>query len=216
MSMVFTVGFDVTDMEGKSVLVFLKPVNPQRNVLIHAWRVLTGAPGGSLSFSYDGAISTDVSSAGWQPGSSIVSARADVLPGQLYSVVSPSGLSPELQLAPASLAQTTLTPEQAGVINQTNPFIQFDSNWYVDSQPVMTAPHVDTGMTVVFQCPPTLYFMVAPAPMAGQTYIVQNFLDMTEYPVPASASAVNVTLTRDQGLWVFKFQALPAAPAGVT
>lgn len=216
MSTVFTVSFEVTQMEGKSVLVFLKPVNPQWNVLIHAWRVLTGAPGDSLSFSYDGAISTDVSSAGWQPGSSIVSNREAVQPGQLYAAVSPSGLSPQLQLAPASLAQTTLTPEQSGVINQTNPFIQFDSNWYVDSQPVMTAPYVDTGMTVVFQCQPALYFMVAAAPMAGQTCIVQNFADMTEYQVPATAAAVNVALTRDQGFWRFNFDVTQSAVAGAT
>ncbi|HCA26865.1 MAG TPA: hypothetical protein DEP05_04370, partial [Betaproteobacteria bacterium] len=132
---------DVQDMQGKTVLVFLKPQSPQRNYLIHAWQVLTGSAGATESFDYEAVISTDVTSSGEKPGNIITSGGTTILPGQLFEATSPNGLSPKLQLAPTSLAQEKLTPEQCGVINKTNPFIQFDSNWYVNKRPVVTMPY---------------------------------------------------------------------------
>jgi len=41
--------------------------------------------------------------------------------------------------------------------------------------------------------------------MIGQTYIVQNFSDMTRYVAPITATEVDVTLTRPSGLWTFDF-----------
>ncbi|MGA4636063.1 hypothetical protein ACPA5B_19510 [Pseudomonas solani] len=205
----FNVHFAVEDMEGKTVLVFLKPQNPQRDYNIHAWRVLTGSAGASEQFSYVDQIETDLSSTGDTLDEKIISARATVQPGQLMQAVSPGGLSPHLQPAPTSLAQEKLTPQQCGVINQTNPFIQFDCNWYVGGHPVVTMPKVDLNMTVSFEMMPGhFYFMVASAPLAGQTYIVQNFSDMTEYVLPITATEVEVTLTRPSGLWTFEFMSL--------
>ncbi|OEZ62014.1 hypothetical protein [Duganella sp. HH105] len=204
----FNVIYDVEsdELQGKTVLVFLKPQNPQRNYLIHAWQVLTGSAGATESFSYEANIATDVTSTGVNDNK-IVSGRQQLLPGQLLSAVSPNGLSPKLQPAATSLAQTKLTPQQCGVINQTNPYTQFDSNWYVNDKPVVTMPYVDTNMTVSFEYLPNFYFMVATPPMVGQTYIVQNFSDMTQYVMPITATEVNVTLTRNQGLWTFDFAA---------
>lgn len=207
MSTKFNVTMDVQDMQGKTVLVFLKPQNPQRNYMIHAWQVLTASAGASESFEYEAVISTDVTSSGEKPGNSIVSGKTVVMPGQLFTAQSPSGLSPKLSMAPTSLADQKLTPEQCGVINQTNPFIQFDSNWYVNDRPVVTMPYVDLNMTVSFEYLPNFYFMVASPPMVGQTYIVQNFSDMTQYVMPITATEVDVNLTKDKGLWTFDFAA---------
>jgi hypothetical protein len=202
----FNVKMDVEDMQGKTVLVFLKPQNPQRNYMIHAWQVLTGSAGATESFMYEAIISTDVTSTGVN-NNTIISGRQTVQPGQLLSAVSPNSLSPMLQQAPTSLAQSKLTPQQCGVINQTNPFIQFNSNWYVNNKPVVTMPYVDSNMTVSFEYLPNFYFMVASPPLVGQTYIVQNFSDMTQYVMPITATEVDVTLTKVQGLWTFDFDA---------
>lgn len=204
----FNVNFNVSadELQGKAVLVFLKPQQPQRNYQIHAWQVLTGSAGATESFDYAAQISTDVSSLGVNDNK-IISGRKHIVPGQLLSAVSPSGLSPLLQPAATSLAQVKLTPQQCGVINHTNPYFQFDSNWYVNDRPVVTMPYVDTNMTVSFEYLPNFYFMVATPPMAGRTYIVQNFSDMTQYVLPDTAAAVDVTLSRSQGLWSFDFAA---------
>jgi hypothetical protein len=202
----FNVTMNVEDMQGKTVLVFLKPQNPQRNYMIHAWQVLTGSAGATESFMYEAIISTDVTSSGVN-NNTIISGRQTVQPGQLLSAISPNSLSPMLQPAPTSLAQSKLTPQQCGVINQTNPFIQFNSNWYVNNKPVVTMPYVDSNMTVSFEYLPNFYFMVASPPLIGQTYIVQNFSDMTQYVMPITATSVDVTLTRNQGLWTFDFDA---------
>lgn len=203
----FNVTMNVEDMEGKTVLVFLKPQNPQRNYRIHAWQVLTGSAGSTEAFDYQAVISTDVTSVGENPANVITSGATEIQPGQLFQAESPNGLSPRLQLAPTSLAQEKLTPQQAGVINKTNPFIQFDSNWFVNDKPVVTMPQVDANMTCSFEYIPNFYFMVAAPPMIGQTYIVQNFSDMTQYVMPITATEVDVSLTKVSGLWTFDFAA---------
>lgn len=204
---VFNVSFAVDDMQGKTVLVFLKPQNPQRDYRIHAWQILTGSAGATESFTYEAVIETDVTTVGEKPGNVIISGRHRASPGNLLQAVSPSGLSPILQPASSSLALEKLTPQQCGVINSTNPYIQLDSNWYVNGRPVVTMPKVDARMTVSFEYEPNFYFMVATPPMVGQTYIVQNFSDMTQYVAPITATEVDVTLTRQNGLWCFDFAA---------
>jgi hypothetical protein len=201
-----TCNVEPNDLQGKAVLVFLKPQNPQRNYQIHAWQVLDGAAGATESFDYEARISTDVTSVDAND-SKVISERQVILPGQLLAASSPGGLAPLLLPAPASLAQAKLTPQQSGVINKTNPFIQFDSNWYVSSKPVVTMPRVDLNMTVSFEYLPSFYFMVASPPLVGQTYIVQNFSDMEQYAMPITATEVDVTLSRNHGLWHFDFAA---------
>ncbi|MBB4816970.1 hypothetical protein HNP29_000327 [Pseudomonas alcaligenes] len=204
----FNVHFAVEDMEGKTVLVFLKPQNPQRDYNVHAWRVLTGSAGATERFGYETQIEVDVTSVGNSADQSITSGRKAIQPGQLFQAVSPAGLSPMLQSAPSSLAQEKLTPLQCGVINRTDPFIQFDCNWYIGGHPAVTLPRVDVNMTVSFELMPDhFYFMVTTPPMEGQTYTVQSFSDMTLYVLPVTANQVDVTLTRPNGLWSFDFQA---------
>lgn len=205
MATVFNVSMEVEDMEGKTVLVFLRPIPPQRNYLIHAWQVLTASAGSTESFAYDAVISTNVSSIGVNPHNNIVSETQLIQPGSLLQAVSPNGLSPTLQPAPTSLAQEKLTPSQAGVINNTVPYIQFDCNWLVNNKPVVTVPDVDAGMTCSFEYEPNFYFMVAAPPMIGQTYIAQNFSDMTRYVMPITATEVDVSVTKVQGRWEFGF-----------
>lgn len=202
---IFNVNFDAgpDDLAGKTVLVFLKPQHPQRDDQIHAWQILHGVAGSTESFQYHDSISTDVSSRD-RHDEKIISKREHVSPGQLLSVVSPNGV-PVLQPAPVSVAQEKLTPLQCGIINKTHPFIQFDSNWYVNDKPVVTRPRVDMHTTVSFEYMPSFYFMLAPPPKAGQTYIVQNFSDMTHYVPPVTASDVHVRLYLFQGYWNFEF-----------
>jgi hypothetical protein len=201
-----TCNVEPNDLQGKAVLVFLKPQNPQRNYQIHAWQVLDGAAGATESFDYEARISTDVTSVDAND-SKVISERQVILPGQLLAASSAGRLAPLLLPAPASLAQTKLTPQQSGVINKTNPFIQFDSNWYVSGKPVVTMPRVDLNMMVSFEYLPNFYFMVASPPLVGQTYIVQNFSDMEQYAMPITATEVDVTLSRNHGLWRFDFAA---------
>jgi len=203
----FNVTMNVEDLQGKTVLVFLKPGNPQRNYIVHAWQVLTGSAGSTESFEYEPDVTTNVSSVGTDSNNSIESAAVSIMPGELFQAVSPSGLSPILDQAPTSLAEEKLTPYQCGIINKTNPFIQFDSNWFVNARPVVSMPYVDANMTVSFEFEPHFYFMVAAPPMVGQTYIVQNFSDMTRYVMPITATEVDVSVTKEQGLWKFDFLA---------
>jgi hypothetical protein len=201
----FNVTMNVSSMEGKSVLVFLKPLAPQRNYLIHAWQNLNASAGATESFEYEANISTCVTSVGLNPSNTVISKTESVVPGQLLQAVSPNGLSPKLEKASTALAQAKLTPQQAGVVNNTNPFCQFDCNWFVNDKPVVTMPKVDAGMTCSFEYMPNFYFMVAAPPLIGQTYIVQNFSDMTKYVMPISATSVNVSVSKNQGRWEFDF-----------
>lgn len=205
MSTTFNIHYDVVDMQGKNVLVFLKPIPPERNYRIRAWHVLTGSAGSTESFEYDNVISTDVTSAGDDRESSITSGRMVTQPHQLLRAISPNGLSPRLEPAPTALANEKLTPSQCGVINSTVPFIEFDCNWYVNDRPVVTQPDVDADMTCTFEYEPNFYFMVAAPPMIGQSYTIQNFSDMTQFTLPLSATTVDVHLTREQGVWTFSF-----------
>lgn len=107
------------EMRGKTALVFLNPQNPQSNYQMHAWQVLKGVPGTTESFVYDHQVPIDVRSYGADDNMKMTSECQSLQP------------------------QASLTPQQGGVINQTNPYIQFDSNWYVNARPVVTMQHVD-------------------------------------------------------------------------
>ncbi|MGA4636061.1 hypothetical protein ACPA5B_19500 [Pseudomonas solani] len=178
------------DIEGKTMRVFLKP-NPQADYHPSAWQVPSGA---TEPFVYDAVIGTDISSIAEKAGNPLP------LPGDLLQAVSPG----EMSQLPGS---QTLTPQQSGVINQSTPYIQFESNWYVNDRPVVTMPYVDPNMTVGFEYQPNFYFMVATPPMIGQTYTVQNFSDMTQYVAPITATDVDVTLSHPNGPWRFDFNA---------
>ncbi|WP_454774613.1 hypothetical protein [Janthinobacterium tructae] len=36
-----------------------------------------------------------------------------------------------------------MTPQQGGAITKTNPYLQFDSDWYVNARPAVTMQYVD-------------------------------------------------------------------------
>lgn len=201
----FKVNFNVDDMKGKTVLVFLKPKNLRRDYRIHIWQDLAGLAGSSETFSYEDVIAVDVTTGGSTAGNVIASSRRIVKPGQLFQATNPGALSPSLELASSSMAQEKLTPQQCGVVNKTAPFQQCDANWYVNDRPVVSMPFVDRNTTVSFEYEPHFYFKVAPPPMIGQSYIIQNFADMTEYRLPVAATDVTVDLTRHNGQWHFDF-----------
>lgn len=201
----FNVAMNTDDMEGKTVLVFIRPTPALSNYRIHAWQVLTASAGSIESFSYDSIITTNVSSVGVNPDNQLVSETKYIQPGSLLQAVSPNGLSPKLQEAPTSAAQEKLTPSQVGVINNTEPYIQFDCNWLVNHKPVATVQDVDARMTCSFEYKPIFYFMVAAPPMVGQTFIAQNFSGMTSYVMPITATEIDVSVTKVQGRWAFNF-----------
>lgn len=134
------------EMRGKTALVFQKPQNPQSNYRNPAWQALKGVPGPIESFVYDHQIALDMRSHG---------AGDDMK------------MTPERQSQPP---QASLTPQQGGVIPRTNPFIQFDSNWYVSARPVVNMQYVDAHSAT------------------------------TQSVVPATAPEGDVTLNRNQDL----------------
>ena len=107
------------EMRGKTVLVFLKPQNPWGNYQNPAWQALKGVPGPIESFVYDHHIPLDMRSHG----------AGDNMK-----------MTPERQ---SQQPQASLTQQQDGAITKTNPYIQFDSDWYVNARPVVTMPPVD-------------------------------------------------------------------------
>ncbi|MCU9946062.1 hypothetical protein [Pseudomonas sp. PDM13] len=80
----FNVNFEVDDMQGKTVLVFLKPQNPQRNYQIHAWQVLTGSAGTTETFDYEAVISTDVATQGSSLETPLMPGVMHVIPGRVF------------------------------------------------------------------------------------------------------------------------------------
>lgn len=205
MATVFNVTMDTENMQGKSVLVFLRPANAQSNARIHAWQVLTPSAGATASFEYNPAISTHVFSRR-DPPNYIRSETMEAHPGSLLEAVSSEGLSPKLQQAPTSLAQEKLTPQQTGVINHTDPHIELDSKWLVNGKAVVTLPDLGDGMVSAFEYEPNLYFMVARPPLVGQRYNIEDFANMTRYPIPTTDTEVYVNVSSgEEGRWNFTF-----------
>jgi hypothetical protein len=202
---VFNVTLDGEQMLGQGVLVFLRPVTAQRDVFIHAWQVLIASSGDNESFEYESVISTNVFSRR-NPPHYILSDTMEVRPGSLLRVVSADELSPRLEMAPADLAQEKLSPQQAGVINNTDPHIELDCNWLVNNRLVLTVPILGDGAVSSFEYEPNLYFMVARPPLVGQTYNLQDFANMTRYPLPTTDTEVYISVTSgDEGRWNFTF-----------
>ena len=204
MAIEFRVAMDAEKMQGNSVLVFLRPIPPHRNNLIHAWQVLSVSEGTSESFEYDAVITTNVTSRRYPPHY-IISETMEVQPGSLLEVVSSSELSAKLQMADSSLARDKLTPHQVGVINRTEPYIQLDCNWLVSGRPVVTMPDLEEGGCCTFEYEPNLYFGVAMPPLVGQCYDSHVFSNMTSYPIPTTTTEVFVTVSSNKGGWDFAF-----------
>jgi hypothetical protein len=201
----FNVHFNAADMDGKAVLVFIKPESPQRNSRIHAWQVLTGTEGLPEFFHYENHVDVNVTPIHSEPSTPLTPNTVSIAPGQLYQAVSMDGRAFVLRLCPPSLTQSKLSPGQCGVMNAVTPFMELDCHWFVDNRPVVTMPHVDTNMTVSFEYLNHLYFTVAKPPTPGQTYSVKDFSPMTRYVMPARAQTVDVDLTCENGRWAFDF-----------
>lgn len=204
MATTFHVTMNAENMEGKGVLIFLRPTSLPRDALVHAWQALIPSTGSTASFEYNPVISSHVFSRR-DPSHYILSDTNNVHPGSLLEAVSSEGLSPKLQMAPTSLAEEKLTPTQVGVINHTHPHVELDCNWLVSGRPVVTVPNLGDGETCPFELEPNLYFMVARPPLVGETYSPDNFADMTCYPAPAVDSEIYINVIEDQGRWQFVF-----------
>lgn len=196
-------------MQGKRVLVFLRPQRPRTNFLVHAWQDLEISSGAMARFDFDGRISARLLSRGRAGQPPTLSAEQIIHPGQLYLAMRPEGLSPALQPAPAGMARERLTPQQAGIYNQTYPYTSVDCVWHVSGSPVVTMPGLDWGMTCSFEYVPTLYFMIAAPLITGENFTVQAFTDMMAYPVSADTSSIDVEIAREKGRWLFNFRSDP-------
>jgi len=195
---------DVADMRGKSVLVFLRPLRPARNMLIHAWQVLDLSAGAVASFDIDPAISASITT---RSGGNVTRSEAVAIPaGNLFQAVRPGALSPKLEPCSDGMAAARLTPEQSGIYNQTIPPIPIDCRWLVGGSPVVTQTDVDWGMTCTFECELSLYFMVAAPLLDGENFTVQAFTDATPYVPSPDTSVLNVTINRERNRWLFDFQ----------
>ncbi|MBI5936527.1 MAG: hypothetical protein HY850_01620 [Betaproteobacteria bacterium] len=196
---------DVTDMHGKRVLVFLRPQHPRIDYLVHAWQDLEISSGATAYFYFDDAVSARLLTQGKRGDNPTCSAEQAIQPGQLFLAQRPDGLSPTLNPAPTGMAIERLTPQQAGIYNQTYPYTSIDCIWCVSGSPVVTMPYLDWGMTCTFEYVPVFYFMVASPLISGENFTVQAFTDMTPYPVSPSISTLDVEITRDKGRWMFNF-----------
>lgn len=198
---------DVHDMQGKRVLVFLRPLQPRTDYLVHAWQELEISSGATAYFNFDPTISARLDHAGKGANSGYTSRSADrvIRPGELCLATRPEGLSPTLQPAPVGMARERLTLQQAGVHNQTYPYTSVDCTWMVSGSPVVTIPGLDWGMTCTFEYAPAFYFMVSAPLMHGDNFAVQVFTDMTLCRISADASMFDVSLSREKGRWRFSF-----------
>ncbi|MBV8046452.1 MAG: hypothetical protein JO171_04840 [Paludibacterium sp.] len=195
---------DVADMRGKSVLVFLRPLRPTRNIRIHAWQVLDLSAGAYASFDFDTTISACVSAN--MRGNSVASEAVAVTPGELLQAVRPGGLSPKLMPASDGQAIARLTTEQSGVLNMTQPPLPLDCQWRVGGSPVLTVPGVDWGMTCTFEYDPVMYFMVAAPLLDGENFTVQTFTDAVPFYPSPDTSVLTVRLYWERNRWLFDFQ----------
>jgi len=197
----FRVHMACTDMEGRQVLVFLRPVAPSADFRVHAWQQLSASAGATERFCLETRVGACLLTAGSGEGQQIVSPLQTMLPGELYHAVSANGLSPRLQRASSADAVARLTPAQVGVRNLTQPYQSVTCVWHVDGSPVVSVPAVDWGMTSSFEFHPELYFMVAARPLLGVDFSVQLFSDLTRVPLAPDTSQVQVEVSRQQGGW---------------
>lgn len=197
---------DVADMRGKSVLVFLRPMRPARDIQVHAWQVLDLSGGAIESFDFDPTISACVTTHSAASGNFTQSEIAIVHPGELFQAVRHGGLSPQLQACSGGMAEARLTARQSGVYNQTLPPIPVNCRWLVSGSPVVTMPDVDWGMTCTFEYEPVLYFMIASPLLSGENFTVQAFTDATPYYPDPAISALNVHITWERNRWHFDFR----------
>lgn len=199
------VSADVTDMRGKSVLVFLRPLQAARDIRVHAWQILDLSGGATASFIFDRTVTASVSTKKTEPANLIESERVEIYPGSLKIATRPAGLSPQLSTGSAGMATERLTAEQAGVYNATNPCISLDCTWFVSGQAVATMPGVDWGMTCTFEYQPVLYFMIAAPLLNGENFTVQSLTGSTPCPITLDTAILNVGVKRERGRWQFSF-----------
>lgn len=200
-----TVHSRVAEMHGKRVLVFLQPRGARTDYQIHAWQDLDISAEATARFQFDATISARIQTANGG-GNQTWSAPHVVRRGQLLLAERHDQLSPTLSRAPAGMASARLTPEQAGVFNQTIPYSTVSCVWQVSGSPVVTMPRIDWGMTCTFEYTPTLYFMVAAPMVAGENFSVQAFTDMTAFPLDEGMATLNIEVCRNKNRWSFNFR----------
>lgn len=194
---------------GKSILVFLRPLRPSRNVNIHAWQNLELSTGSDAIFQVSNQVSASVEVRGYCNSSVIASKPQITEPQELLKVSSGHGLSPIIGPASRCDSLSSLTPSQYGIVNRTNPGQSLSCCWYVGGEKVITVPDVDVDMVCTFECEMALYFMVASPISDLDDYTVQCFSQSVKYIPPSRASVIDVIVTRNESKWDFDFKVVP-------
>ncbi|MES2160563.1 MAG: hypothetical protein V4476_05360 [Pseudomonadota bacterium] len=192
----------VEEMHGKRVLVFLRPRAAKTDYLVHAWQTLEISAAATACFQFEDTISARILTES-RGGNQTWSAPHVCHRGQLLLAERHDQLSPALILAPTGMAKARLTPQQAGVFNQTIPYTTVDCVWQVGGRPVVTMPRLDWGMTCTFEYAPTLYFMVAAPMSSGENFSLQAFTDMTAYRLEDGMGMLDVEVCFNQSRWSF-------------
>ena len=202
---VSSVNFSVTNstngqLGNQAILVFLTPLLNSANYVYAAWQQLTPGEGGSQSFTLNQSISALALS-----GNNTSNSMA-IAPGYVSSCDNPSGLAPVLE---ASSLSGSVTPQQAGVQNNTNPFEGVDIGWSVNNNLVVQSNiPLTAGAISTFELQTKLYWAVG-FETEGPTYTIQQITPMTVYDLTAGTANVSVDVTYNgvTGLYGYAFTA---------
>ncbi|MHA7630761.1 hypothetical protein [Corallococcus sp. M7] len=198
--------FNVTNNTGGAlgnqyILVFLTPLMNSANYVYAAWQQLNPGEGATQPFVLNQNITASVTSP-----NGTTSAQVSISPGYLSQATNPRGLSPVLG---APQQSSSVTPQQSGVQNFTNPFIPLTSNWYVNGNLVVSSSTQLTGGAFsAFELQTTLYWAIGNT-STGANYTLNQITPLQSYSLPAGTAAVNVSVTYNSttGLYGFDFGA---------
>lgn len=189
-------------LANQAILVFLTPLLSSSNYMYAAWQQLTPGEGSTQPFILSQDISGSVIT---QNGT--ISNEMLIAPGYLSSATNPQGLSPVLSSPTYS---DKVTSQQAGIENDTSPFTPLDTNWYVNSQLVVTSNIPLTSQALsTFQLQTRLYWAVG-AVQQGANYTLSEITPMQNYDLPAGVSSVKVNVTYNQTTGQYQFTFNPS------
>ena len=185
----FNVENALTEVVNENVLVFLMPVAASPNFQFAAWQSLNISPGGSEPFDYNVSIQVQA----MRQDNMSTTPKVNIHPGELYDVVMSNlgGISLQKDIPNAG----SLTPDQCGVMNNTSVLIK--TLWYVNGNPCVAMPELNQNSTSIFELEPSIYFRAATPTQQGFNYTLQQVSAETPYVIPATATTVQVTWSRD-------------------
>ena len=202
----------VEESAGDHIFVFLRPPKPSRNLQLVAWQDCNPSFDSVYHFTLTDSIQVNVVGGGSRNSDNVTSNTIEIQPGQLAIVDNPNlNQSPFIEAPQKSAGQpgSSLTPNQAGIINKTDPFSRLTAQWMVNGNTAVVdhGPAMEGGISV-FELDQSLYFLAAEPTIVGPDYILQDFEELsraTQYILPAGVSDIKVTWNRINGVDQFTF-----------